>query len=93
MFVDETYVKLLVKPKELRNKTDEKNKMKNNFQYLSKLLLQSIYSKTLRIMNGTKNSTVKFLNFRMPENFAVIYPKFTQKAQTLGYLVKKMPME
>ena len=36
--------------------------------------------------------TVKFLNFRMPENLAVIYLKFKQKAQTLGYLVKKMPM-
>ena len=34
--------------------------------------------------------TVKFLNFRTPENVAVIYLKFKQKAQTLGYSVKKM---
>ena len=33
--------------------------------------------------------TVKFLNFRTPEKFAVIYLKFKQKAQTLGYFVKK----
>ena len=38
-------------------------------------------------------STVKFLNFRTPEIFAVIYLKFKQKAKILGYLVKKMPME
>ena len=37
--------------------------------------------------------TVKFLNFRTPKNFAVIYLKFKQKTQTLGYLVKKMPLE
>ena len=38
--------------------------------------------------------TVKFLNFRTPENFAVIYLIFKQKAQlTLGYFVKKMQME
>ena len=34
--------------------------------------------------------TVKFLNFRTPENFAVIYLKFKQKAQTLGYFVKRV---
>ena len=38
-------------------------------------------------------TTVKFLNFRMPENFAVIYLKFNQRDQTLGYFVKKMQME
>ena len=34
-------------------------------------------------------NTVKFLNFGMPENFAVIYLKFKQRGQTLGYFVKK----
>ena len=34
-------------------------------------------------------SIVRFLNFRTPENFAVIYLKFKQKAQTLGYFIKK----
>ena len=29
----------------------------------------------------------------MPEIFAVIYLKFKQRGQTLGYLVKKMQME
>ena len=38
-------------------------------------------------------ATVKFLNFRTQENLAVIYLKFKQKAQTLGYFVKKMQME
>ena len=33
--------------------------------------------------------TVKFLNFRTPENFGLIYLKFKQKGQTLGYFVKK----
>ena len=37
--------------------------------------------------------TVKFLNFGTPENFAVIYLKFKQNVQTLGYFVKKMRME
>ena len=36
-------------------------------------------------------STVKFLDFWMPENFAVIYLKFKQRGQILlGYFVKKM---
>ena len=30
--------------------------------------------------------TVKFLKFRTPKNFAVIYLKFKQRGQTLGYL-------
>ena len=37
--------------------------------------------------------TVKFLNFRTPKNFAVIYLKFKQRGQTLGYFVEKMPVE
>ena len=34
-------------------------------------------------------TTVKFLNFRTQENFAVNYLKFKQRIQTLGYFVKK----
>ena len=34
-------------------------------------------------------STVKFLNFRTLEEFAVIYLKFKQRGQTSGYFVKK----
>ena len=37
--------------------------------------------------------TVKFLNFRTPKNFAVIYLKFKQRGQTLGYFVKMVQME
>ena len=37
----------------------------------------------------TGRITVKFLNFRMPENFAVIYVKFKQRGQTLGCFVIK----
>ena len=44
-------------------------------------------------MRTYQKGTVKFLNFLTPENFAVIYLKFKQKAQTLGYFVKKMQME
>ena len=40
------------------------------------------------------NYTEKFLNFGMPEIFAVIYLKFKQRGQTLEYLSKKkMRME
>ena len=35
----------------------------------------------------------KVLKFLDPEKFAVIYLKFKQKAQTLGYFVKKMQTE
>ena len=38
-------------------------------------------------------NTVKFLNFRTPENFAVINLKFKQRGQILGYFVKKTQME
>ena len=37
--------------------------------------------------------TVNFLNFGTPENFAVIYLKFEQRGQSLGYFVKMMQME
>ena len=33
--------------------------------------------------------TVKFLNFRMQENIAVVNLKFKQRCQTLGYFTKK----
>ena len=45
------------------------------------------------ISKGDNTGTVKFLNFQKPENFAVIYLKFKQKAQTLEYFVKKMQTE
>ena len=38
-------------------------------------------------------STVKFLNFRMSENFAVIYLKFKRTGQSLGYFIKMMQLE
>ena len=37
--------------------------------------------------------TLKFLNFGMPEIFAVIHLKFKQRGQTLWYFVKMMQME
>ena len=37
--------------------------------------------------------TVKFLNFRTPENFAVNYLKLKQRGQTIEYFVQKMQME
>ena len=45
---------------------------------------------TLKVKN---QHTVKFLNFRMPKNFAVIYLKFKERGQTLGYFVIKMTVE
>ena len=38
-------------------------------------------------------TTVKFLNFRTPENFAVINLKFKQRGQTVDYFVKKTLMK
>ena len=38
-------------------------------------------------------TTVKTLNFRTPENFAVIHLKFNKRGQTFVYFVKKMQME
>ena len=32
---------------------------------------------------------VKFLNFRMQENLAIIYLKFKQRGQTIGNFIKK----
>ena len=37
----------------------------------------------------TNYSTVKFLNFRTPDNFAVIYLKFKKRGQTFWYFIKK----
>ena len=37
--------------------------------------------------------TVKFRNFRLPENFAVIYLKFKEKGQTFVYFFEKKQME
>ena len=36
---------------------------------------------------------VKFLNFRMPENFAVIYLILKKRGQTLGYFIKMVQMD
>ena len=42
-------------------------------------------------------SSIKFQNFRTPENFAVIYLKFKQRegyfVKSLGYFFEKMHME
>ena len=37
--------------------------------------------------------TVKFLNFRTREDFAVKNLKFKKRGKTFGYFVKKMQME
>ena len=37
--------------------------------------------------------TVKFLNFRTPENIAVIYLKFKQRLQIIGNFIKKVQIE
>ena len=44
-------------------------------------------------LSGGFMVTVKILNFRTSENFAVIYLKFKQRSQILGYFIKKMQME
>ena len=45
------------------------------------------------MMGVWPEKAVKFLNFRMPKNFAVIYLKFKQRGQALGYFVKMMQMQ
>ena len=48
-------------------------------------ILKHIFSKKLAILDiETRGITVKFLNFGMPEIFAVIYLKSKQRDQTLG---------
>ena len=48
---------------------------------------------SLLIFHNNNNNTVKFLNFWMPENFAVIYLSFKKRDQISGYFVKKLQME
>ena len=52
-----------------------------DFPILSHVLLRRA-NKSLGILD--KETTVKFLNFRMPENIPVIYLKFKQKGQTFS---------
>ena len=42
---------------------------------------------------GVRMNYHKFLNFRTPENFVVIFLKFKQGGQSLGYFIKRMQME
>ena len=42
-----------------------------------------------QLLHVALQTIVMFLNFRMPENFAVNYLKFKQRGQTLGYFIKK----
>ena len=53
---------------------------------VSIFLESTIASHTVSI----KVITVKFLNFRMPENFAVIHLKLKQRGQTIGHFVIKV---
>ena len=50
-------------------------------------------ARVYHILISAIKHTVKFLNFRTPENFAVIYLKLKQRGKTFGYFVKKMQME
>ena len=47
----------------------------------------------LNLINVSRVSTVKFLNFRMPENIAVMYLKFKQKMPNLREFHQKVQME
>ena len=58
------------------------------------LNLSGYYLLSITERNQTdKSLPVKFLNFRTPENFDVIYLKSKRRGKTLGYFVKKMQME
>ena len=48
-------------------------------------LTRTVCSDTVKMYG----STVKFINFRTPENYAVNYIEFKQRGQTLGYFIKK----
>ena len=56
---------------------------------------QSFFMRTVSLLGAHAKFlvTVKFLNYRTQENFAVIYVKFKKRGQTFGYFVKKMQME
>ena len=49
--------------------------------------------KNIKVCTFQSLSTVNFINFQMPEIFAVICLKFKQIGQTLGYFVQNMQME
>ena len=72
-------------------------KHKNSLVFFIVIFLSclSVFAFSLFLQSTTERDylmtiwdTVKFLNFRTPENFAVIYLKFKQRGQTLGYFVK-----
>ena len=51
---------------------------------------------TVQLLQGNSyvcEYTVKFPNFRTPENFAVIYLRFKKRGKTFGYFFKKTQME
>ena len=70
-----------------------------NYMYLRKSIVKKINCKLspdVRLMFicfMTCNITVKFLNFRTPEKFFVIYLKFMKRGLTFGYFIKKMQIE
>ena len=54
-------------------------------------MTEKLFTGTLN-HNQNKTKQIKFLN-QMPENFAVIYLKFKERSQIIGYFVKKMQMK
>ena len=60
---------------------------------LSLIRIPQPYTPKLLGLVSTEHSTVKFLNFRTPENFAVINIKFKQRGQTVENFAKKTLME
>ena len=63
----------------------------NSLGILKTITVIKIFLVTATLSPQTRDcrTTVKFLNFRTPDNFAVIYLKLNQGGQTLGYFVKK----
>ena len=63
-------------------------------RYITTLFLGKPLGVSLPVFSALSfASTVKFLNFPTPENFAVINLKFKQRSQTAAYFVKKMQIE
>ena len=56
---------------------------------INKTFISHLFRHLFATDNFCCHNTVKFLNFRTPEKFAVIYLKLKKKAQTLEYFVKK----
>ena len=73
------------------------SKKNRHFKILSRELIRWLMVITIFSLGYTQaipfNPTIKFLNFGMPEIFAVIYLNSNKDARPKGYFVNRVQME